>query len=283
MRTGRPFLKQRSGLPAVILSALCLGGPLPTQAGPINTDVALTPPKGGNIFRLQYSYAEAGARGNIRHVNASGVRATYVYGVKENMTFALSVPYANRQVDVVVPKLGRIEQAHDGVGDITLITKYRFWENDPRPQETLRWAALGGLNLRSGDSDFSSDSYDPLVGTVFTWQRNRGWFDADLVYQFNTGGGEFRHDTLRYDVAYSYRIYPEVYQDENVWEIDLVGELNGRYTTDGSHEVFLSPGLQVITERWIVETSIQLPVIQALAGDQPETDYRLVLGLRYQW
>ena len=264
-------------------SGLGLAAPSRTPAGPINTNVALTAPKGGNIFRLQYIYSESGARGNVRHVNTSTVRATYLYGLESNLTLSLSAPYHNRQVDVVVPRFGRIERAHDGIGDLTLLAKYRFWKSDPRPQETLRWAALGGVNLRSGDSDFSSDSYDPIVGTVFTWRRDRGGFDADLVYQFNTGSGEFRHDTLRYDVSYAHRVWPEVYDMENVWEFNVVGELNGRYSADGSHEVFLSPGMQFITERWIVEASIQLPVIQKLNNDGPDTNYRLVLGLRFQW
>ncbi len=47
--------------------------------------------------------------------------------------------------------------------------------------------------------------------------------------------------------------------------------------------MFLSPGLQFITERWILEASIQLPVIQKLNNDGPDTNYRLVLGLRFQW
>jgi len=255
-----------------------------TFAGGINTDLALTPPKGGSIFRLQYSFLEADGRGrSVQHVNMSTVKGTYVYGFKENLTFLLTAPYVNRQVDKVVPRLGRIEEAHDGIGDLTLLTKYRFWQKDVRPQETLRWAALGGLNIRSGDSDFSSDSYDPILGTVFTWQRNRGWLDADLAYQLNTGGGQDRHDVLRYDVSYSYRIFPVVYPHSNVHELDAVAELNGRYMTDGSHEVFLAPGLQFITERWIFETSIQLPVLQDLAGNAPETDYRLVVGIRYQF
>ena len=267
----------------VFATSLGLAAPALAPAGPINTNVALTAPKGGNIFRLQYTYSESGARGNVRHVNTSTVRATYLYGLKSNLTLSLSAPYHNRQVDVVVPRFGRVERAHDGIGDLTLLAKYRFWKSEPRPQETLRWAALGGVNLRSGDSDFSSDSYDPIVGTVFTWRRDRGGFDADLVYQFNTGSGEFRHDTLRYDVSYAHRVWPEVYDMENVWEFNVVGELNGRYSTDGSHEVFLSPGMQFITERWILEASIQLPVIQKLNNDGPDTNYRLVLGLRFQW
>ncbi len=255
--------------------------PAETLAGPINTDVALTPPKGGSIFRLQYIHSESDGSGEVQHVNMSIMKGTYVFGLKENLALFLTVPYVHRETDVVKPQVGRFERSDNGVADLTFLAKYRFWQDDRRPGETLRWAVLGGLNIRSGDSAFTSDSYDPIVGTVFTWQRDRGWFDADLIYQFNTGGGESRHDSLRYDLAYSYRLAPARFEPGNAWELDAVAELNGRYVTDGSHEVFLSPGLQFITKRWIFETSLQLPVIQGING--PETDYRLVVGFRFQW
>jgi len=254
-----------------------------SRAGGINTNLALTPPKGGSILRLQYSFVEADGHGPVQQINSSAVVGTYVYGVEPNLALFFTVPYVNKQVDKVVPRLGRIEEADGGVADLTFLAKYRFWQKDPRPQETLRWAALGGLNIRSGDSDFSSDSYDPIVGTVFSWQRFRGWLDADLSYQFNTGGGENRHDVLRYNLSYSYRLFPKVYESANVHELDAVAELNGRYKTSGSHEVFLSPGLQFITERWIFEASLQLPMVQELDDNESETEYRLVMGFRFQW
>jgi hypothetical protein len=257
--------------------------PAVVRAGPINTDVALTPHKGGSIFRLQYSYSEADGRDQVQQVNTSGVRATYVFGLKQNLALFLSVPYANSQVDRLVPELGRIEEAHDGIADFGVMAKYRFWQHDPRPLETARWAVLGGLNVRSGDSDFSSDSYDPILGTVFTWRRDRNLLNADVIYQFNTGRDRHRHDVLRYDLAHSYRIFPASSERVTNYEWNAVTELNGRYTADGSHEVFLSPGLQLVTEQWVLETSIQLPVIQDLAGNGPETEYRLVVGLRFQW
>lgn len=260
-----------------------VGGPLVTHAGPINTNAALTPSKGGNIFRLQYTYSEADGNDNIRHLNGSGLRGTYVYGWQQNLALFLTVPYANRQVDKLVPRLGRIEEAHDGIADITILAKYRFWQLDTGPGWTARWAVLGGLNIRSGDSDFTSDSYDPILGTVFSWRRGRGRFDTDLIYQFNTGRDGFRHDDLRYDVSYSIRLWPAVYEPGNAYEFDAVAELNGRYSTDKAHEVFLSPGLQFITQRWILEASIQLPVIQEFPDNRPETAYRLVCGIRFQW
>lgn len=277
-RRSRPWARFS---PHACAIALCVCAP--TLAGPINTDVALTPRKGGAIFRLQYRYSEADGAGNVVHVNRSSVIGTFVYGITENLAMFLTVPYANRQVDVVVPRLGRIEQAHDGLGDITFKLKYRFWQKDLGPGDTMRWAVLGGLNIRSGDSDFSSDSYDPLVGTVFSFRRGRAIFDADLVYQFNTGRGKFRHDTLRYDVSVAYRLLTGTTQRDMAYELDAVAELNGRYTTNGAHELYLSPGLQFITERWALEASVQLPIVQDLPRGQPETAYRLVTGLRFQW
>ena len=274
-------LSKRIYAPLLSFFTVMVCAPATILAGPINTDVALTPPKGGSIFRLQYIYSESDGSGDVQHVNASIIKGTYVFGLKENLALFLTVPHVHREVDVVKPQLGRFERSDRGVADLTFLAKYRFWQDDRRPGETLRWAAIGGLNIRSGDSDFTSDSYDPIVGTVFTWQRDRGWFDADLIYQFNTGGGESRHDALRYDLAYSYRLTPARFEPGNAWELDAVAELNGRYITDGSHEVFLSPGLQFITKQWILETSLQLPIIQDIDG--PETDYRFVVGFRFQW
>ena len=82
-------------------------------------------------------------------------------------------------------------------------------------------------------------------------------------------------------MAYSHRLLPAIYDTKDAWEFDCVAELNGRYVADGSHEVFLSPGFQFITEHWIFEASVQLPVIQDFDG--PETDYRFVIGFRFQW
>lgn len=273
--------RRGAGLPRWAVWAAILCAPVLVRAGPINSDVAFTPRKGGSILRLQYTYSEADGRGDVRHVNASVVRGTYVYGLRENVALFFTAPYTNRQVDRVFPRLGRVERADDGVADPTFLVKYRFWQRDSGPGETYRWAALGGLNVRSGDSDFSSDSYDPILGTVYTFQRDRLLLDADLIYQFNTGRDQFRHDVLRYDLACSYRMFPAIFEPEENYEWNAVAELNGRYVTDGSHEVFLSPGVQFVTERWALEASIQLPVIQNIDG--PETDYRFVVGLRFQW
>ena len=255
----------------------------PAPAGPINSNVAFTPRKGGSILRLQYTYSEADVRADGRSIRASGVRATYVYGAREDLALFLSVPFVHREIDTRDSEGRLLEFRQDGLPDFTILAKYRFWQKDMGPTHTIRWAALAGLNVRSGDSDFTSNSYDPILGTVISWRRDRNHFDADLLYQFNTGGGRAGHDVLRYDLAYSFRLLPKVFRVDRPYALDAVAELNGRYSTDGSHEIYLSPGLQWQTERWVWEASVQIPIFQDLSDHAAESDYRVVLGLRFQW
>lgn len=268
--------------PTAVLFALGVM-PHPAAGGPINSNVAFTPREGGGILRLQYTFEEADGSGSVQHVSKSTAKAVLVYGLKSNLALFLTVPYVNLQVDRFDRRFGRSEEAHDGVGDITVMAKYRLYQKDVGPQNTTRFAVLGGLNIRSGDSDFSSDSYDPIVGAVFSWRKDRASLDADLIYRFNTGGGENRHDMLRYDLTYSHRVFPAEYREEDTYQIDVVAEINGRYVTDGTHEVFFSPGVVWSQERVAFELSVQIPTVQDLARGTPETDYRIVTGVRFRW
>lgn len=257
--------------------------PAVALAGPINSDVAFTPREGGTILRLQYTYSEADRRDAAPGVRSFGARAVLIHGATENLALILAAPFVHREIDVLGPGGSSLEFRQDGLADVTLLAKYRFWQNDLGPMHTARWALLGGVNIRSGDSDVTSDSYDPILGTVFSWRRHRNTFDADLLYQFNTGGGRAGHDALRYDLAYSYRLLPETFRTSNPYSLNVVAELNGRYLTDGSHEIFLAPGLQFAMQRWVLEASLQLPVVQELSDHMPQDDYRIIVGLRFQW
>ena len=44
--------------------------------------------------------------------------------------------------------------------------------------------------------------------------------------------------------------------------------------------LFLVPGLQYVTKRWIIEAAVQLPVIQELNGTALENDYIFRAGFR---
>ena len=252
------------------------------SAAGINTDAGLLPREGGSIFRFQFRYTdiEHDPSPANRRIRNYSVPLTVVYGLREDTSLFFTAPYIHREVDFTDPDSGRRNKTtSDGIGDLTFFVKQRLWRKDA-VLGTFRWAGIGGIQLRSGDREFSSDSYDPLVGTVVSWVEGRHWLDADLVYQFNTGPGAAGIDLLRYDLAYSYRLFPEQYGPGQSWEVRPVAELNGEYGVDGSHRLFLSPGLQFTKGRLTIESSIQLPVVQHLTGSQPDEKFRFVIGMR---
>jgi len=257
---------------------------VPARAGGINSDEAMTPNKGGLILRLRGVYADAEASGTIRDADTFKIVTVLAYGLREDLSLFLRTPLRYDEVETQGPGgAGRVTREHFGVEDITLFFKYRFWQKDTSANDTFRVAWLAGLDVRTGDRQFSSDSYDPLSGFTFTLQRARHHLNGDTIFQVNTGSGLSGADSLRYDLGYSYRFYPERYTPGRAFQWDIVGEINGEYLTDGSHRVFLSPGLQYTVHRWRFETSLQLPVLQDLSPGRREVNYRIVTGFRYHW
>ena len=279
------MISQASAVPAGLawtVAGLVLLCSAHANAAGINTDTGLLPREGGSIFRLQFRYTdiEHDPSPANRRIRNYSVPLTVVYGLREDTSLFFTAPYIHRDVDFTDPDSGRRSKTtSDGIGDLTFFVKRRFWRKDA-VLGTFRWAGIGGIQLRSGDREFSSDSYDPLVGTVVSWVEGRHWLDADLVYQFNTGRDAAGIDSVRYDLAYSYRLFPEQYGPGQSWEFRPVAELNGEYGVDGSHRLFLSPGLQFTKGRVTVEASIELPVVQHLTGSQPDEKFRLVIGMR---
>ena len=265
---------------AVILSrfqlAIVLGmGALTTATSshaqaPINSNVALRPSTGGVIIRQQLRYFEAG------EVKAFVVPTTILYGLRDDLTLILTTPVVFREVHD--PMTGETRR-DSGVADLTFLTKFRVFRDDFGPTETRRLSLLGGLEIRSGDTGFTSDSYDPIFGGVFTHAEGRHAFDADLLWKFNTAGGAAGADQMKYDVAYLYRLAPEQYTSSKLTALFGVLELNGQYDTNGDHELFVSPGISYVTKRWTLEGTVQLPIVQ-------ELDHRLardfVVGLSFR-
>ena len=178
-----------------------------------------------------------------------------------------------------------------GVGDIKALLRYQLWKKLAY-LESQTWTVLGGVEIPSNDDPFSSRSWDPIVGTVYSWRKNRHGFDADLVYQLNTENDrDFRAgDVLRYDLGYQYRLWPNEYTAETSWTLTGLLELNGEYQweseldgsrldeTDG-HQLFLSPGVVLAGKRTRYEAGLQLPILQNVGDHAPEDNVRFVVGM----
>lgn len=270
-------------------------------AGPINTDMALPVSQGVFLWREQLRFIKA--TDSTRDMEVTAVPSVLVYGVTEKFALIGVVPWFDKKL-----RMAGIERGDDGVGDSTLLGRYQVFQLD-RPGETFRAQVLVGLKFPTGRDNqrdaigrlpqplqLGSGSYDPVVSGVFSWQRLRWEADFDLGYKFNTSANGFRFgETLTHNAAFEYRLSPQTLPDVGVPSfVNGVLELNGIWAQrdeqgggkigdSGGYTLFLSPGLQYVTQRWVAEISVQLPVIQQLNGRQLKTDYILNAGFRAQF
>jgi len=279
------------------LVAIWVFSPLFVFAVPINSDVALTPFKGQIIIRNQAKYTRKAndPTEKDRDMQIWMFPNTFVYGLTEKLAFSLTAPYIIKEQKSTSAGI-RSAISDSGIGDINLMSKYRVWSKD-LSGEARRISLIGGLELPTGDDKaqlkLGSGSIDPIVGVLFTRQSLNQEFDIDLTYQFNTEASNYEFgDILKYNLAYQRRVWPWKLPEKGVYsQLNLVFELNGEYTQkdksagslvkdSGGNTLFISPGIQWVAKRWVLESSIQLPLIKDLNGNQLETDYAIVTSLR---
>jgi len=267
---------------------------------PINSNVALPVRKGGLIFRSQMRWIKASddPTSQRRERDVIVIPNVLLYGATRDLALFAVFPYIFRTLKFPDPETGnRINQKDNGIGDLSLIARYTVYAKD-YPSGTFRLAPLFGIKIPTGDDDLrpiTTDSFDLQFGVVstVTWDFGRHELDADAVYRVNTEADNFdKGDSLTYDLSYQLRVFPWNLPERGVPNfIYLVAEANGFFAkrnsvngstvgNSGGNIVFLSPSLQYSARRYIIESSIQLPVIQDLNGDQIEADFVWTIGFR---
>ncbi len=234
------------------------------------------------IIRQQFRYTEAdrSAFAGDLEIRLSSSITTFVYGLSDELTLILDMPFVlSRRTE---NNTTGDDDTDSGLADLRLLSKLRLYRDDFGPTNTTRFDLIGGIELPTGGSEFTSDSADPVLGFVVTHIEDRHSFDADALWHFNTGGGDKADDLLRYDLAYIYRLSPESYASTHPTALFGSVELNGFYETNGDHELFVSPGIQFVTTRWIVEATVQIPVWQDLSH-RAERDFVVGVGFRVQF
>ena len=243
---------------------------------PIATNVALPVTKGETVYRVQ-----------TKSIKPKNMNETYVYpvafahGLSGNTVLIGALPY-------------KVTPTTSGLTDIPLTIRYTVYRKDA-PLETSRFALLGGIKLPLGSDVFTTESTDWRLGGVYTYQNNRHEIDASLVYSINTEAqGVEKGDTIAHDLAYQFRLFPGSYGESGVpSQLNLDIEFNGIYigkdeilglrdNSTGSYKLFLSPGLQWVTQNYIIEGLAQFPIVQNLNASQNKEDFRLILGVRFQ-
>ncbi len=218
-----------------------------------------------------------------------------VYGVRPKLSLIAVVPTVRRTFESTSGSR-RVSETDFGLGDVTLLGKYRFYKQDAF-LASRQLAFQFGVKLPTGSEEKSlgSGSLDYRFALTFTEARNRLIFSGDLAYALNTEANNFEFgDAFNYDVAVKFRAFPSQFRDGgSLHQLFVFLELNGLqsaqaksdgYTVgdSGGHQLFLSPGFQFfVLENLLWEAGVQIPVVQELNGTQLGVDFHFRTGVRW--
>jgi hypothetical protein len=287
-RSAKPIAKIASPLaPRLALAAVAIAATTAASQEATNTPAATQPAQGGLYLRQKVQYFNYGSHprpeltSNRRDISKIVSTTSLTYGLLRDTSITLDLPF--------VYSTEKSDDGRDravGIADLALTVKHRPIQIDLNPIDSIRFAAFGGIEIPSYDSDFSSESWDPFVGGVFTAILGRHGINQSLSYKFNTGSGapdgrpgDGRADALRHDTAYLFRIDPPEYTAETTAATYLTLELNGLYETNGDYEAILAPGILYEARTFALEATLGLPIIHDV-NHRPRTHFALTFGLR---
>lgn len=289
----------------LLLTAIVAGGISRSEAGPISFNTALPVAKEELIVREQVQLLRSTDDPSALHqdLKVLAVPTVLAYGITGQLALFGVFPYLDKTVDLSTTT-GRVRRGDSGLGDVTLLARYTLYSLD-RLGETIRVAPFLGLKMPTGEDtkqdslgrlpqplQLGSGSWDPLVGTILTWQTFQWEFDSAVQYKFNTQANNFRFgDEARLDLSFQYRLLPRelgsgvpaflygVLESNLIWNgKDVIGGI--RDPNSGGTTWYLDPGLQYVTKRVILEAVVQVPVVQNLNGLALKNDYIVTSGLR---
>ncbi len=275
---------------------------------PITFNTALPVAEDEFIFREQFIFDQSGddPSGADRDREVFTAVSVLGYGVTSVLALFGVLPYVDKNLEITSMGVRRTRDT-SGIGDLTLFGRYTVFKVDI-PGRTFRIAPFAGVELPTGEDDetdglgrlpasvqLGSGSVDPFGGLVATYQTLDFEIDAQASYKINTEANNFEFgDVARLDASFQYRLWPRSLGSGvpgflyGVFEGNLIHQTknrsNGAKDPDsGGTTLFLMPGLQYVTKRWIVEGGVQIPVVQDLNGTALEKDYIVRFGFRFNF
>lgn len=281
-------------------------------AAPITFNTALPVAKGEFINREQVVLMRSGDDpGSLdRDMQVNSLVSVLGYGISGKLAAFVAFPYADKELSISMNG-SRVARSNKDFGDLTAFGRYTFWQQDA-PGQTFRIAGFGGVKAPTG-SDEASDSlgrlsiplqtstgaWDGFGGIVTTYQTLEYQLDGQLAYRVNaianSSANSFEAgNEARLDASLQYRLWPHTLSTDlpgflyGVLETNLIywdyNEVQGQDDPNsGGTTLFLTPGLQYVTKRVILEAAVQLPASQDLNGTALETDYILRTGFRWNF
>ena len=270
------------------LAAATIAAILPMSAeahGPLFSPAPETIFKGGTELTLGFDARQAKGAGEKEREYKPYAEAKY--GLTADWEVGIEVPYAWKQQG---------GSKTNGIGDITLDTKYQFWSRD-LPGEQYKAAALLKVKLPSGDDGgtprLGSGSTDVAAGLVTGYESRRWYWFASGVYRANTegAGGLEKGDRQFLNLVGGIRpVLTDYKEPDTVLMLELNWENAGRddlggmtLANTGGWELFLSPVVFWTYRQIAVRGGVQIPIASGLNGNQPDTDYRARVEFVYHF
>lgn len=268
--------------------ALCLAAPV-SWAAPIATNTALPVSAGEVIVREQMIMTRSSdTLGSLsRQVDRFEARTVLGYGLTSRFAIFGMLPLVD-----IDRTFGAASTSDSGLGDAALFARYEVFRSD-KPGRTFRVAPFAGLRVPTGRDGRTGDgSVDFFGGLIATLASTQWVLDSQLRYDLNREADGFeRGDSARFESSFQYRLSPgTVAQDTNAFVYGVL-EISANYyernrvsgITDpnsGGFQLYLTPGLQYATRRWIADLGVKIPIVNDLNGTALEPDYSILTSIR---
>jgi len=274
-------------------------------SGPITFNSAIGLAENEFVLREQVVLNQSGddPSGSDRDRTSQQIVSVLGYAFSSDFMLIGVLPYIDNELDINVTGIRQNRNVND-LGDLRLFGRYTLFRKN-WPGGTFRISPFAGLEMPTGEDNEqdtlgnlpaniqpSSGSWDPFGGIVLTYQTLDFELDTAFSYQANTEANDFKFgDVARFDASLQYRLWPRKFKGGvpgflyGVFETNLVYKnknkaLSVNDANSGGTTLFLAPGIQYVTRRWVVETALQIPVIQDLNGTALENDFIFRAGFR---
>lgn len=286
------------------VSGLCLAiGP--AWSAPLTFNTALPVHEGGYVWREQLIFMQSADDPTPakRDLQVTSLVSVLGYGVTRDFALFGVLPWFDKRLDRRLDGQ-MLSRSQAGVGDLTVLGRYTAYQYDA-PGRTLRIAPFLGVKAPTGEDDArdrrgrlppplqpGSGSWDVLGGAVLTYQTLDFQIDSQLSYRANREANGFQAgNRWQADGSLQYRLLPRrlgagvpafLYGvlEANLLHADKDRSGGSAEANSGGTTLFITPGLQYVTKKWILEAGVQVPVHQQLNGSALETDYLLTTGFR---
>jgi len=238
-------------------------------AHPLITDDTGTQGKGK--FQLEVN----GEYGNEKYgidgkKNTTKMATTLTYGASENMDIILGIPYQYiRTKTPATDTEPESTKAADGISDISIESKWRFFEKDG-----LSLALKPGITLPTGDRKRGLGTGRTAYSLFFiTTKEVEPWaFHFNLGYKRNENKNNERIEIWHASAASEL----EVLKDLRV--VVNIGMERNPDKTSNTHPAFILGGLiYSITENFDIDFGIKGGL------NKPETDYSVLAGITWRF